>query len=288
MQTFAEIKTRAQSYLPANYGIADAKAYEWANDAQAEFGSGAAVLDYATYIAIANEQYRLPSDFVSVAVVYNSGGNKYTSYDLAHGMIEFPDNGTYELWYRRLPGPIVHKKDDTATVTTADAGDTATLVALANALKTAYGTHIASTAHHIAADATNTVTSANATNEASAITLINELKGDLNAHRSQAGVHLTADSHSQTVLANATDAATAYALANEIKKRYNSHLASGLVHEALHRAIALYMAYQYRVTEKPDSNHAAILHAQFLNAAADGGITIATYNRGSDRIRGWW
>lgn len=288
MKTLAEIKARAQSYLPANYTISDAKSYEWANDAQAEFGSGASVLDFAIYVATEDAQYRLPTDFISVTVVNDSDGDAYTAYTLENGAIAFDDSDTYEVWYRRLPGPIAHKTDDTATVTTADADDEDTLVALANALKAAYNTHRASTTYHAAADTTNTVSSSDATDEASAITLINEIKADLNAHRSQTGVHLTTDSHNQTVLANATDEDTAYALVNEIKRRYNGHIVSGLVHEALHRAIALYMAYQYRVTEKPDSNHATILYAQFLNASTDGGMTMTTYNTGGKRIKGWW
>ena len=241
------------------------------------------------YISTANVKYALPTDFVSVVKVLDSDGDAYTDYEISNGYVEVGGADTYELWHRRLPGPLTHKQDDTANVvTTAVASTTATLVALVNAEVTAYEAHRLSTAFHLAADSTNAVTSSVATNEATAITRLNELRTDLIAHAIQAGVHVGNDLHLAVRYAAATDAATAYSLANEIKHRLNLHLTSGLLHQAFHRAIALYLAYQYRVTQKPDSTHAAMLYSQYLAAKADAGISTGAYSRGADKIKGWW
>lgn len=289
MVSIADIKTRAQKFLPSNYTITDADAYEWANDAINDVGSDASVEGLHIYAATADVKYSLPSDFVDVVKVFDSDGDEYTDYEIANGYIEFGTDDTYELWHRRLPGPLTHKQDDTANVVTTDiAEDEDTLVALANALKAAHNTHIASTTYHLAADSTNAVTSNNSTDEASAITLINELKGDLVAHRSQTGVHVGTDINVEVQYADADDSASAYLLANELKQRLNLHLHSGLTHQAYHRAIALYLAYQYRTTQKPDSNHASLLYSQYLAAKADAGLSLGFYSRGTDKVKGWW
>lgn len=63
---------------------------------------------------------------------------------------------------------------------------------IANAVKTAYGTHLAAASVHFNNDATNTISAANATDQSSLNTLLNELKTDLNAHiaGALAGFHI--------------------------------------------------------------------------------------------------
>jgi hypothetical protein len=286
--SISEIKQHAEGLLPASYAIADAKAYLWIRDAQYDMGSAVAVEDLYIYAATEDVKYRLPSNFLSVVIVLDSDGDEYDDYEIANGFIEFGDDDTYNMTYRRLPGPLVHKQDDTADiVTTADADDEDSLVALTNDLVTAYTTHIASTTYHLAADATNTVSATEADDEDTAITRLNELKTDLNAHRILTTSHISADSHAVQSAA-ATDSDSAYALANELKSRLNYHLRSGLVHEAYHRALALYCAYMKVMTEKPDSALAAILYSQYADEKLEAGLATGTYSRGTDKVKGWW
>jgi hypothetical protein len=131
----------------------------------------------------------------------------------------------------RGSGHILHGAS-TPAVTTANASDSGTAVTLANALKTAWGAHIASTAAHLAADTTNTISAANATNEATAITLVNELKGDFNSHHVSATYHTVggaggAAAPANIATADATDEATLVALVNATKSAVNLHFASG-------------------------------------------------------------
>lgn len=80
---------------------------------------------------------------------------------------------------------LAHKVVDTAdaaTIAAPAATDLTTANTLANQIKSAYNTHIASTTYHYNADATNTISSANATDQSSLNTLLNELKTDFNAH----------------------------------------------------------------------------------------------------------
>lgn len=289
MISVSDIKTRAQNLLPANYTVSDSNAYAWINDAQDDIGSEASVEDLCLYAATADVKYALPSDFLSVVTVLDSDGDEYDDYAIENGYIKFGGDDTYQLYYRRLPGPLVHKQDDTADIiTTADADDEDTLVALTNDLVTAYTAHIASTTYHLAADATNTVTAAEADDEESAITRLNELKDGLAAHAIQQGTHIGNDVHVMVQSADATDSETGYALANELKQRVNYHLRSGLVHQAYHRALALYLAYMKRVTEKPDSNHAMMLYSQYVAAKADAGLHSGTYRNSRRKARGWW
>jgi hypothetical protein len=256
---------------------------------QDDIGAEAAVEGLHIYDAIADVKYALPSDFVDVVKVLDSDGDLYDSYDVANGYIEFSATDTYELWFKRLPGPLTHKQDDTAdVVTTAVAEDEDTLVALVNAEVDAYEAHRPSTSLHVAADNTNAVTESEATDEATAIARLNDLRTQLIAHAIQSGVHVGNDLHLTIHNAAATDAATAYLLANEILYRLNFHLTSGLVHQAYHLAIASYLAYQYRVTQKPDSNHATMLYSRYLAAKADAGLSLGVDSRGADKIRGWW
>jgi hypothetical protein len=256
---------------------------------QDDIGAEAAVEGLHIYDAIADVKYSLPSDFISVVEVLDSDGDEYTEYDVANGYIEFGTDDTYEMRYRRLPGPLTHKQDDTANVVTTDvAEDEDTLVALANALKAAHNAHIASTTYHLVADSTNAVSATDATDEDGAILIINELKDDIVAHASQSGVHIGTDVHIEVQYADADDSDTAYLLCNELLHRLNFHLRSGLLHQAFHRAIALYLAYMYRVVQKPDSTHAALLYSQYLSAKADAGMTTGAYSRGTEKIKGWW
>lgn len=128
-------------------------------------------------------------------------------------------------------GTIFHGIVGTA-VSTADATDTATAVALVNALKAALNTHYASVASagvegaHHGTDAA--IATADATDEATAITLANAVKADYNTHRASTTYHATADATNEVTSADATDAASLYTLANEIKVDVNAHVASGL------------------------------------------------------------
>jgi len=121
-------------------------------------------------------------------------------------------------------------------ITTADATDTTTRVALANILRTAYNAHIASTAKHGVADATNPTSAAAATNDATALTLINEIKADFNAHQAliTGGVHRGKGGQGSTVsapvaitTADGTDATTTGVLINAVKAAFNLHVQNG-------------------------------------------------------------
>jgi len=123
--------------------------------------------------------------------------------------------------------PIYRHFINRAAITTADASNEATAVALANALKTDYNLHRVSTTQHNSADSTNAVTTANATDYAGALALANEIKADYNAHRSQDGIHISDDGYHLVEHANATNDATTLTLLNEIKLVYNQHIEDG-------------------------------------------------------------
>ncbi len=289
MQTVSDIKSRAQYLLPANYTISDTNAYAWIADALDDIGADASVEDLYIFVATGDVKYILPSGFLSVVEVLDSDGDEYDDYEIDNGYIEFGDDDTYNMTYRRLPGPLVHKQDDTADIiTTADADDTDTLVALTNAIEDAYTPHIASTTYHVAADTTNTIAATDATDLATSNTRLNELRTDLVAHSIKAGVHIGNDTRVMVQSAAATTAATGYALANELKQRVNYHLRSGFVHEAFHRALALYLAYMKVMTEKPDSALASILYSQYMDEKAEASLATGTYSRGTDKVKGWW
>lgn len=129
-------------------------------------------------------------------------------------------------------GALPHH-DTTTLVTTADASDLATSVALANALKVRYTAHIADTDAHVAADATNVIAAADASNLATAQTLLNELKADFNLHIARQASHrnYVSGAGGATVAvvstADAIDQSTANALANALKAAFNRHFAAG-------------------------------------------------------------
>lgn len=120
---------------------------------------------------------------------------------------------------------IYHKGVDTK-VTTANAADLATSIALANQLKTQINLHLASTGLsglHLAASA-EVIAAANATDLATAQTLANEIKADYNTHLAEAGVHIVNDVTNAVTSADASDLATLQTLLNEIKTDYNAHI----------------------------------------------------------------
>lgn len=129
---------------------------------------------------------------------------------------------------------ILPHHDTTTLVTASDASDLATSVTLANALRTAYIAHIASTAAHVAADATNTIAAAVATDLASVQTLLNELKTDFTAHIALQSAHRSyvSGQGNATVAgvttANASDQGTANTLANALKNACNRHFSMGV------------------------------------------------------------
>lgn len=136
-------------------------------------------------------------------------------------------------------GTVCHSDASTA-ISTADASDLPTVVALANAVKAAYNTHCASACSattgqgaHIAADAANTVAAADATDQTSANTLLNEIKADYNTHRASTSFHASADSTNAIAAADATDLASSVTLANELKTDINLHFARAFTHQAL-------------------------------------------------------
>ncbi len=111
------------------------------------------------------------------------------------------------------------------TITSANASNEATLVALANELKADINTHFADTiAHNSAVSAA--VATASATNTATAVTLLNALKAAFNTHLSEANVHYTNDGTNTVAASDATNEGTAITLANEMKGDFNAHVAS--------------------------------------------------------------
>lgn len=91
-------------------------------------------------------------------------------------------NQTLDYVNNHFVDPRAHNTAVSAALTTPRGTDLATAITLANAIKAAYGTHLAASNVHFTNDATNTVAAANATDQASLNTLLNEMKGDFNAH----------------------------------------------------------------------------------------------------------
>lgn len=131
-------------------------------------------------------------------------------------------------------GTIIHA-DASPAVTTAAATDLPTSIALANALKAAYNTHVASACDpvtgqgcHIAADATNPTAVVNATDLASVEALLNDIKAKYNAHRVLLASHATADATNVSAAAAAIDLPTSQTLANDLKTQINAHFAMAM------------------------------------------------------------
>lgn len=141
---------------------------------------------------------------------------------------------------QRLKSGVLFHADASTAVSTANASTEETAVALANALKAAYNTHVASLLSattgqgaHMGDASAGAVATANATNEASAITLANAIKAAYNTHRASAVFHNTADSTNAVSSADATDTASLYTLLNEIKTDLNAHFAGAFASQAL-------------------------------------------------------
>lgn len=110
-------------------------------------------------------------------------------------------------------------------ITTANASDSPTRVALANAIKTILNLHFAdSIAHGIALSAA--ITTATATDDTTAIALANACKAAYNTHRTASNVHYNNDSTNAVSSADATDATSCNTLLNEMKGDINAHLVS--------------------------------------------------------------
>ncbi len=126
-----------------------------------------------------------------------------------------------------LTAGSVHGAADTADViSTADAKDTATRIALANALRTAFESHRVKTAGgvHGAADNSNAISAPVATDDASVLNLAIDLNAKYNAHRvlTAGAVHGAADN--TNAVTSPDPAQSTNALLNEIKVDQNSHV----------------------------------------------------------------
>ena len=114
----------------------------------------------------------------------------------------------------------------------------ASVVTLANDLRTQYGAHrilVGGGPVHTTADTVNIVTAAAATNLTTAIVLLNDLRAKYEAHRVLVGggpVHIAADVVNVIVAPVATDAATALALANDLRAKYEAHRIDVVSHTA--------------------------------------------------------
>lgn len=107
------------------------------------------------------------------------------------------------------------------SVTTEDASDTGSLVALANAVHDAYLAHLD--------DAKLQIEKPNAKRASdlkTAVALLNALKAHYNGHRSTASYEPGVRPRSTVATADARDMATAIALANELKRELNAHVAA--------------------------------------------------------------
>lgn len=121
--------------------------------------------------------------------------------------------------------------DDTAAVALDDLDSDSTweeIAAMADAIRTAYTTHIASTTNscHAGADSTNTVTATAIGTFATAVYAgINELKADFNAHVAEFGTsHSIKDDSNVIATADASSDTTLIALANAIGSAYSDHI----------------------------------------------------------------
>jgi len=112
------------------------------------------------------------------------------------------------------------------TISTANASDLATSVALVNAIKVVVNKHFADSAAHSTGTASALVTTADATDLATGITLGNALKAAYNTHRTASNVHYNNDSTNAVSSTDATDQTSLNTLLNEMKGDVNAHIAS--------------------------------------------------------------
>lgn len=137
----------------------------------------------------------------------------------------------------RAMGLCLHRDycdENTQILAETSPADLPAVIVRANALRTLYIAHIASTALHIAADATNTISAAVATDQSSVNTLLNEIKTDLNAHQILAAAHDVGPADGAVGAApqaeattNASDLATSQALCASLCAMWNRHVRSG-------------------------------------------------------------
>jgi hypothetical protein len=127
-----------------------------------------------------------------------------------------------------------------AAVSTANATDLTTSIALISALQVSYTTHIASACDattgqgaHLATDATNVLVAAVPTDLASCETAVNELKAQFNAHLALTSSHPVADATNTVSTADASNLSTTEALANALKTKFNAHIAAAMTAPAL-------------------------------------------------------
>lgn len=106
----------------------------------------------------------------------------------------------------------------------------ATIVDLANDVRTQYTAHLAMGTWHLAADSTNTLTSPAATDWDSAVTLLNELRTQYTGHLAAGTWHGTPDgTNVLTAIAipvgdpTAANIALALALVNDLRTQYEAH-----------------------------------------------------------------
>lgn len=123
------------------------------------------------------------------------------------------------------------------------AADVATLladgIALANGIRTAYGTTPGSGHHgdaglggpwHVAPDAINNITAGVASDVPTLVLLVNDAKTQFNAHIASAVFHSVADAVDHVSTADATDLRTALVLATDLRNAYAAHIANGAYH----------------------------------------------------------
>lgn len=125
-------------------------------------------------VQASTSNYKVPVGTTDAAASANAS-NLATSITLADELTALcnrhaADDGAHKAAYSAAPIAV------TALTTEAH------VVARANAIKTWYEAHRASTTYHPTADATNTIAASDATDQSSANTLLNELKTDINAH----------------------------------------------------------------------------------------------------------
>lgn len=137
--------------------------------------------------------------------------------------------------YPRERDTVPNVAQSVDVIEAADAAVTlATVLTLANEMRTKVNAHVAETTKHKVADATNVITSPVATDQTSANTLLNEIRTDFNAHHDGAtwhdvgpGAGKIGAAPADIATAVASDLATSITLANALKAMFNAHVRSG-------------------------------------------------------------
>lgn len=139
----------------------------------------------------------------------------------------------------RIRSGTVHHVGATAAIATADATSEATAVALANAIKASFNTHIADVVHattgagvHGVADPANEIATPDATSYSNLRVLVSDIEAKINAHvQADGGVHYVADRANIVPLGKwraGVGWEPVHALLNECKAAINAHYASAL------------------------------------------------------------